>query len=140
MNPDLEKAKAYLIKESCTCVLCRGEDIFSSCHRGVRPLLDFLDSAEDFTGFSAADKVVGKATAFLYCLLGVRSVHAQVLSDAAAEVFTACGIAYTCERRVKAIRNRAGTGCCPMEQATKDISDPRQALAAIRITLENLQS
>lgn len=140
MNADLERAKAYLIKEGCTCVLCRGEALYSSCHRGVRPLLEFLDSPEDFSGFCAADKVVGKATAFLYCLLGVRAVHAQVLSEAAAGVFAERGIHYTCDQQVEAIRNRAGTGPCPMEHATKDAEDPVQALAAIRETLQKLQS
>lgn len=139
MYNDLEKARVYLEKEHCTCVLCREEALFSSHHRGVRPLLDFLDSGSNFAGFSAADKVVGKATAFLYCLLGVRAVHAQVLSDAAAEVFTRQGITFSCDSRVASIRNRDNTGPCPMEHATRDINDPKQALIAIRDTLKSLQ-
>ena len=139
MHTDLQNAKAYLQQENCTCVLCKGESLFHSCHRGVRPLLDFLDSGMDFTGFSAADKVVGKATAFLYCLLGVSIVHANVLSDAAAEVFTKASIPFSCDTQVPAIRNRTNTGLCPMETATRDIDDPYLALAAIRETLKNLQ-
>lgn len=139
MERDLKKAKAYLESENCTCVLCKEDSLFHSRHRGVRPLLDFLDSGKDFTGFSAADKVVGKATAFLYCLLNVRAVHAVVLSDAAAEVFSSASIPFSCETQVPAIRNRTNTGLCPMETATKDIDDPRVALAAIRETLKNLQ-
>lgn len=140
MNSDLEKAKAYLKTKDCTCVLCKGDSLYFSCHRGVRPLLDFLDSGMDFSGFSAADKVVGKATAFLYCLLGVRAVHAGVLSDAAAEVLSDAGIPFSCESRVPVIRNRINTGLCPMENATKNINDPRLALTAIRETLKKLQS
>lgn len=139
MIPDLVKATAYLKTKNCTCVLCLGDTIFSSRHRGVRPLLDFLDSGEDFTGFSAADKVVGKATAFLYCLLGVRAIYAGVLSDAAAEVLTQASISFSCGRQVPAIRNRDNTGPCPMEHATNDISDPHLALAAIREALRVLQ-
>lgn len=140
MIADLEKAKVYLKKEDCTCVLCREDLLFSSRYRGVRPLLDFLDSGKDFAGFSAADKVVGKATAFLYCLLGVRAIHAGVLSDAAAEVLTRASISFSCDCRVPGIRNRDNTGPCPMEHATKDLSDPHLALAAIRRTLEALQA
>lgn len=139
MHSDLKKARVYLEEEHCTCVLCRADVLLSSCHRGVRPLLDFLDSGNDFTGFSAADKVVGKATAFLYCLLGVRAVYAQVLSDAAAKVFTQQGIAFTCDTQVPTIRNRENTGPCPMENATKNITDPQEALVAIRNTLKALQ-
>lgn len=139
MITDLEKAKDYLKRQQCTCVLCKGEDVLHSFHRGVRPLLDFLDSGKDFTDFSAADKVVGKATAFLYCLLGVTAVHAGVLSDAAAAVFDRYGIPFSCDKRVAGIRNRDNTGPCPMENATKDIEDPREALLAIRETLRQLQ-
>ena len=139
MLTDLEKAKKYLQQESCTCVLCKEDSLFHSCHRGVRPLLDFLDSGLDFTGFSAADKVVGKATAFLYCLLGVKEVYAQVLSDAAADIFTKAGVPFFYDEKVPAIRNRTNTGLCPMETATKDIDDPHLALTAIREALKNLQ-
>ena len=139
MKTDLEKAKEYLEKEQCTCVLCKGDALHCSHHRGVRPLLDFLDSGTDFSGFSAADKVVGKATAFLYCLLGVRAVHAGVLSDAAAQVLTAANIAFSCDRQVAGIRNRDNTGPCPMENATKELTEPEQALLAIRATLKTLQ-
>ena len=67
---DLENAKKILSDGSYTCVLCKGKDTVSSSFRGVKPLLDLLDSGKDFSGYSAADKVVGRATAFLYCLLG----------------------------------------------------------------------
>jgi hypothetical protein len=140
MHTDLEKAKGYLEKENCTCVLCKADSLYHSRYRGVRPLLDFLDSSVDFSGFSAADKVVGKATAFLYCLLKVRTVHAVVLSDAAAEVLTKAGIPFSCDTRVPFIRNRTNTGLCPMENATKDIDEPHLALAAIRETLHKLQN
>ena len=139
MVVDLKKAKAYLEENQCTCVLCKGEDLHCSFHRGVRPLLNFLDSGKDFSGFSAADKVVGKATAFLYCLLGVKAVHAGVLSDAAAQVLTQSNIVFSCEQQVSGIRNRDNTGPCPMEAATKNIEDPQQALLAIRKTLKALQ-
>lgn len=140
MGIDAEKAKALLEQNEYTCVLCRGEAVSHSCHRGVRPLVDFLDSGVDYAGFSAADKVVGKATAFLYVLLGVREVYAGVLSDAAAAVFERYGIHFSCGRRVPAIRNRDNTGFCPMEQATRDIQDPAQALEAVRDTLKKLQN
>lgn len=139
MNADLENAKNSLENNDCTCVLCQGEHIYISRQRGVKPLLDFLDSDTDFTGFSAADKVVGKATAFLYSLLGVREVYAQVMSQAAAQMFTLCGIDCSCSQLVDTIRNRENTGPCPMEHATQDINNATQALAAIRKALEKLR-
>ena len=60
---DLEKAKSILQGSDYTCVLCRGDQIHTSRHRGVRPLLELLET--DVSGFCAADKVVGKATVLL---------------------------------------------------------------------------
>lgn len=139
MNADLHNAKEQLLSDGYTCVLCRGTDWVSSNSRGVKPLLELLDSGKDFSGFSAADKVVGKATAFLYCLLGVREIYAKVLSDPAVQVLDRFGISWSCENRVSGIRNRENTGPCPMEFATRDISDPAEAVNAIRATLKKLQ-
>lgn len=140
MDQDLQQAKSYLLEKNCTCVLCRGDALYRSYDRGVLPLLTFLDSSINFSCFSAADKVVGKAAALLYCLLGIRAVYASVLSDAAADIFTRNGIAFSCESKVPSIRNRTNTGLCPMENAVKDIEDPHHALISIRATLEKLQN
>ena len=133
-------AKAYLLEENYTCVLCKGKQIFTSSHRGVKPLLDFLSSDNDFSSFSAADKVVGKATAFLYCLLGIKALYAQVLSIPAKEVLTSRGILVSYDALVPGIRNRENTGPCPMEHATRECQTPEQALTAIQKTLKDLQS
>lgn len=135
---DHNNAMQYLTTNGYTCVLWRGEESTSSRERGVRPLLTLLDSGKSYAGFCAADKVVGRATAFLYCLLQVRAVHAGVLSDSAARILEANGIAYTWSTRVPGIRNRTDTGPCPMEQATQNITDPAEALIAIRTRLREL--
>lgn len=85
MKTDAERAMEQLAVGGWTAVLCRDGELFVSRERGVKPLLDWLDSGRDFRGFSAADKVVGKAAAFLYVLLGVREVRAPVMSGGAAE-------------------------------------------------------
>lgn len=139
MQADLNTAKQLLTGLGYTCVLARDDEVRTSFHRGVRPLLDLLDSGEDLSGFSAADKVVGRATAFLYGLLGVRAVHAQVLSKPARQVLEAQGIPCTWDRLVDGIRNRTDTGPCPMEQATGACTTPEEALTAIRATLLHLQ-
>ena len=137
---DVQKAKAHLIVGNYTCVLCKGNEIFTSNHRGVKPLLDFLNSNNDFSSFSAADKVVGKATAFLYCLLGIKVLYAQVLSIPAKEVLKTWGIQVSYDALVPGIRNRENTGPCPMEYATRECQTPEQALTAIQKTLKDLQS
>lgn len=138
MNENTLKARRILQSGGYTCVLCKGDDVSTDTRRGIRPLLERIDSPADWQGYSAADKVVGKAAAFLYHLLGVKSVYAQVISQPAAAVLAHYGIDVTYDTLVSAIVSRDGTGYCPMETAVWDIDDPEQALAAVRQKLIEL--
>ena len=123
MSPELQRAYALLLEKDLTLVVTNGVHTFESRERGVMPLLSLLDEGKLPAGCVAADRVVGKAAAFLYVLLGVRAVHARVVSDPAVEVFERYGIAWSADEQVAAIRNRAGTGFCPMESAVLHVSD-----------------
>lgn len=136
---ELQKAREMLISRGHTCVLCLGERVYTSDLRGVRPLLEWLESEVDFRGFYAADKVVGRATAMLYCLLGVKGVHAGVMSEGAVQVLESHGIYAGYDRKADYIRNRTGTGQCPMEAAVAHLNDPNEGLQAVRQTLERLK-
>lgn len=128
---DAVKARKILESGGHTCVLSRGGDIHTSVFRGVKPLVQWLESGADLKGFCAADKVVGKATAYLYCLLGVRSVHAHVMSRSALEVLQDNGIIAGCAQLVDHIINRKRDGICPFEAAVLDIHEPETARIAI---------
>ena len=130
----LEKAKSML-QEGFTCVLCGENATYTATARGIRPVLELLDSGDDFSAFCAADKVVGKATAFLYVLLRVRAVYAPVMSRAALAVLESHGIEASWDVLTDAVLNHRKDGLCPMESATRDISSPEAALCAIRKTL-----
>lgn len=131
-HTDLHSAKKLLEDGGYTCVLCRGETLYTATERGVKPLVRWLAEGLDAKGFSAADRVVGRATAFLYRKLGVTEVYARVMSRAAAEVLESGGIAHSCSTLVDNIINRQGTGICPFEEAVLQIHEPEEALAAIR--------
>lgn len=135
---DLERAKALLTEGGYTVVLCRGDATHTDTRRGVAPLLALLDEGADLTAFSAADKVVGKAAAFLYLRLGVTAVYAGVISQPAYDLLTAHGVATTYGALTPAIRNRAGDGCCPMETVCLPLTDPLEAETAIRKRLAQL--
>lgn len=133
-------ARELLAQGGYTVVLCRDDVTYTDTRRGVAPLLALLDSATDVVGFAAADKVVGKAAAFLYLRLGVASVHATVISAPAYDLLTAHGVPVTYDTLVPAIRNRAGDGYCPMETATLPLTDAMEAECAIRQTLAELRT
>ncbi len=132
MTTDFERAKNLLEDNNYTCVLCKGGEAYTSTERGVKPLLDMLDGTENLNGFSAADKIVGKAAAMIYVLLGVKEVYAEVLSRAGAEVFAKYNIACEYGKLTEQIINRNGDGICPMEKAVQEIDDPVLGLEAIK--------
>ena len=139
MNTNLEIARSILDTGAFTCVLCKEDRVYISQYRGVKPLMTWLEKGTDLKDFSAADKVVGKATAMLYSLLGVRELYAGVISHAALEVLQEHNIPTSYGKLVDHIQNRAKTGLCPMESATLSIRDPKDAPAAIRAALEALK-
>lgn len=128
---DLEYAKKILLKDGYSCVLVKDDSIVKSRERGVKPLMQWLEQGICLVGFSAADKVVGKATAFLYVHLGVCRVYAGVMSRGAVSVFEKYGVSFECENLVDAILNRRRDGFCPMETAVRDIDNIDQAMIAI---------
>ncbi len=137
MTNDLIQAKYLLETEGFTCVLCNHGELRTSTARGVQPLTELLKEGR-FQGFCAADKVVGKATAFLYVLLGVQSVYTPVASEAAIRLLTEHHIQIYYDMAVPVIFNRSRTGFCPMETAVQDIEDPQLALQAIENALARM--
>lgn len=138
MNSDLLRAVTSL-KESSeyTCVLCKGEKICKSTEKGIKPLIEWVKADADFIGFSAADKIVGKAAAFLYVLLGVKEVYAEVMSEKAVEVFRIHCIPYSYGIFTKEIINRKGTRICPMEETVQYIYEPQEAFDALKEELKS---
>ena len=134
----MENAKELLESGGYTCVITDGDLVLTSTMRGVKPLVQFLESGKAFAGFSAADKVVGRATAYLYVLLGVKELFAQVISKPALAVLQANGIAVEFGDLVPNIINRKGDGICPFEAAVMDITDPQNAYTAIRRKMQEM--
>ncbi len=137
---DLEKA-VNLLKEGCyTCVLVKGREVFYSVNKGIKPLTEFIESGKSFKGFCAADKIVGRAAAFLYAVMGVSEVYAEVLSEGAADVLKAHNIKYGFEVMTKNIINRRGDGLCPMESAVQNINDKYAAYNAVKEKMAKLRA
>ncbi len=123
-----------------TLALALGECVYVSNRRGVSSLLEFLENGTNLRGFHSADKVVGKGAAFLYVLLGVSSVHGTVMSACAKDVLKDNNITVTYDILVDRIVNRDKTGFCPIEEAVLAITEPQQALIAMKEKLTKLRS
>lgn len=118
---------------SFTCIIRDGDRVvFSSEESGIAPLLKIIDEKIDVKGYVAYDKIVGRAAALLYAYMGVKEVHAEVMSYGAEEVFAEYRISHSAPVRADKILNRAGDGVCPMEQAVENITSPGEALSLVR--------
>ena len=135
---DLQKAKNRLLQGEYTCVLCKGDDVVLSTLRGVKPLVSWLEQGKRFVGYSAADKVVGKATAFLYVLLGVKAVYANVISAPAKAVLLSHNIAVEYATLTQTIINRAGDGQCPFEACVLNVQEPTIAYERIHLQMAKM--
>lgn len=137
MKSDTLNAKEIMQKNGYSCVLCSGEVIYTSGERGVKPLLGFIEK-DNCRGFCAADKIIGKAAAMLYVILGVSEVYADVMSEAGLNILTEHEISAHYDTLTKEIRNRQDTDICPMDKAVQNISEPLDALEAIKKRLSEM--
>lgn len=135
MHPDLENAKEALKTENCSCVLAMGNIMFKSHERGVRPLVDWLNSGNSYVGYMIADKVVGRAAAFIHIALGVREVYAEVMSEGAKELLDKNHINAYAGEIIPEILTKDGTETCPLERAVEGIENPGEALMPIELAL-----
>lgn len=138
MTDDMKRAAGLLEKDKLTFAAVNGDDIITGSDRGVKPLLSLIDSGRTLSGYSAADRVVGNGAAYLYVLLGVKSVYTYVISRAALETLAKYGIDVSYDTLTDAIRNRSGEGLCPMESAVAAAESPEAALGLIRNKLKEL--
>ena len=138
MHPDLENCKAILENENLTCAVKCGDKILKTADRGIKPFMQWIESGENLHGAVAADKVVGKAAAFLMEKAGISAVYAAVLSEPAEDVLKAAGIEYKFTHLVPRIQNRKGDGLCPMESAVMDTDNSDTAFSALKNRLKNL--
>ncbi len=127
---DLELAKRNLAGH--TICLCKDGKLLTSDKRGISPMMDFIEEGRDVAGYSVADKIVGKAAAFLFVLARVREVYAEVLSAEGKRVLDENGIPCSFSALTDKIINRKGDGMCPMETLVQKENDPERAYALLK--------
>ena len=129
---DLDLARALLIaNKEATLVAVRGDEVITCTERGIKPLLAWVREGRDLSGFSVADKVVGKAPALLYAVLGPDAVFSPVMSWTGRAVLLAASIATSYDALVPHISNRARNGQCPMDASVEDVWEPYEAVRVL---------
>lgn len=135
---NIEKAKERL-KNGASLVLYDGKEFIEENGKGLSPLLKLLSEKNGLSRFCAADKIIGKAAALLFALLKIKNVYGEVLSRKAIPILEKYGIKYSFGTVTDSIKNRYGTGICPMEQTVEGIDDADTALKAIKEKIKTMR-
>lgn len=137
---DLVRAKQALEQEGVTFAAAFSDGRLSvSGKKGIAPMMEILEQdGKALAGAAVADKVIGRAAAFLLEKAGVAAVYAGVLSTHAKEILEKSGTAFSFGKEVPYIINRAGTGMCPMEACVLELTDAEAAYEALRKKLAEL--
>ena len=138
---DLELARALLIaNKEATLVAVRNDEVIVCTDRGIKPLLAWVREGRDLSGFSVADKIVGKAPALLYAILGPDAVFSPVMSWTGRAVLLAAGVATSYDTLVPHIQNRTKSGQCPMDSSVTNVWEPYEAVGVLSDRVSALRS
>ncbi|MGI6608630.1 MAG: DUF1893 domain-containing protein [Erysipelotrichaceae bacterium] len=131
---DLIKAKKLLTNDI-RLVMIKDDEIIKSKEEGISFLFS-LAAAEKYQGFSAADKIVGKAAAFLYCRMKIKNVYGETISKKAIDILEEAKIHVEYKILTDSIFNRTNTGLCPMELKVLDVEDKDEAYLVLKEMFE----
>lgn len=138
------KNEAFMLLESQKATFCiqqKNALVLKKFGRGIEPVLStYLSNPAFFADACVYDTIVGKAAASIFVLGNVKGVYGETMSDAAAEMLEAHGIAVLYKTRTEQIINRRGDGLCPFEQAVLDVVKPEDCLPVIIETMQKLKN
>ncbi len=127
---DFLKAKK-LLADDVNLVLIKDDKIIKSAEKGIAFLVA-LAAENKYQGYSAADRIIGKAAAFLYCRMNIKNVYGEVMSEKAFEILNKAKINVEYKIITENIKNRTDTGLCPMEMTVLNIEDKEEAFRALK--------
>lgn len=128
----LNHLQQILHTNACSCVIGNGNTIAEFHQRGIKDLYDLLHNNRPLLdGASVADKVIGKGAAALMIAGGVKDVYADVISNAAMELFEKYATTVSYDQKVAYIVNRRGDGICPVEERCAECNTIEECLVKI---------
>jgi hypothetical protein len=123
---DLEIAKARLKEGFSFCIVKDGKVTFDGMSAGIKDIYHIVTD-HDIRGSSVADKIIGKAVALLLVEGGIKSAFALNINQKALDVLNERGI----EVQYDSLMDRLES-MCQFEKAVKDVSEPKDAINALR--------
>lgn len=106
--------------------ICKGPDLVivrngnvlaKRSGKGIRPLMEIVSTESDIlSGSAIADRIVGAAVAMIAAHFQVADVYGDVMSQGAVRLLAQGNIRYRYAFLTDYIKNRQGTGMCPIEE------------------------
>jgi hypothetical protein len=138
---DLEIAKRKLNEGGLTLSIAKqGRIIYETGYHGISGFLNAIEKLHgELEGASVADKVAGKAVAFLCIYSKIRAVYASTLSRRARAMFEENEVHTEWEELVENILDKDRTMICPFEDAARDVRSPPDAYRRFKALQESLK-
>ncbi|MEE1013041.1 MAG: ECF transporter S component [Clostridia bacterium] len=135
----IKSAKNLIAQDTAVCVVIKDNTIIrTEPGRGIGPILKLYEEGVLKDAF-VVDKIIGKASAMILALGGVKGCFGITVSQSAVNWLKAHQVPVSYEHCVAAIINRTGDGTCPMEQTVKNVDDASEALLLLKAKLEELR-
>lgn len=131
---DIKLAEKNLKEGNFNLVIVKdGEIIFASRLEGVKgPLKAIEELGHRAESSSVADRIVGRAVAFLFAYMGVDSVFGLIMSNGAEEVLEDNEIEFRFGETVPKILGEEEQGTCTWERVLKGVEDPKEAYKIVK--------
>ncbi len=102
-------------------IISNNNIIYKNDGFGIKPLYcAYLKVKEQMKGASCADRVIGKAAAWIYIEAGIKELYCDVITTIAKNMLLESGIKVIFVEEIDFVENREKTGMCPVESLAKD--------------------
>ena len=131
---DLRYAKRELHQNDLNlAIVKKGKILFETRSPGIGGFLLAIENVgTKLVDSSAADRIVGRAAAFLCTYAEIASVFAVTMSAEGLEVLRKNEIRYEYKQLVPHILNSAQTAICPFEDLTSGLTDAEEAYLKLK--------
>ncbi|HBB29978.1 MAG TPA: DUF1893 domain-containing protein [Clostridiales bacterium] len=121
----LKLAREIMYNENQKIVIVNNNEIiYKNDGFGIKPLYcAYMRIKDQMKGASCADRVIGKAAAWIYKEAGIKELYCDVITTRAKNLLLDSEIEVAFVEEVDYIENRDKTGMCPVETLAKDETD-----------------
>ena len=121
----LKLARETMYNENQKIVIVNNNQIvYKNDGYGIKPLYcAFMNIKDQMKDASCADRVIGKAAAWIYKEAEIKELYCDVITTRAKNLLLDSGIEVVFEEEIDFVENRDRTGMCPVETLAKDEMD-----------------